>query len=355
MSANDDDVAARDAGNDARKAGAGAAAASGRTQGKPATADPAKPGPGSTGKARKGPRLVGGIVLVLLLLLGLGIGTLWVVDSIAWTSTDDASIDCNRVNVASKVLGRIRSIEVAEGDKVVAGQTVVILDDTDLMAQKISASAALATARENLALSRINLDKTQDDFNRTEILYGTQAATREAYDHAAKALETAHAQSAIARAQVVSADAQLGVIAASLLNTRIAVPLAGTVQKEVFMRGDVVQPGQTIISVNNLDGVWVNANFEETKIGRITVGAKVLVTVDALGGKSLEGVVAMIGAGIVAPAFSIGDFTKTTQRIPVKIRFVSPVGGFALLPGMSVEVKVRTQAKLPASLETLHF
>jgi multidrug resistance efflux pump len=55
----------------------------------------------------------------------------------------------------------------------------------------------------------------------------------------------------------------------------------------------------------------------------------------------------MIRAGIVPSAFQIGDFTKTTQRVPVKISFMSPLEGIILLPGMSVEVKVRTPAVLP--------
>jgi membrane fusion protein (multidrug efflux system) len=87
--------------------------------------------------------------------------------------------------------------------------------------------------------------------------------------------------------------------------------------------------------------VWVTANFEETKISRIRVGAQVEITVDAFGGRVFTGKVALIGAGILTPPFSIGDFTKTTQRIPVKIVFSPAPESLALLPGMSAEVKVR--------------
>ena len=55
------------------------------------------------------------------------------------------------------------------------------------------------------------------------------------------------------------------------------------------MPGDVVQPGQTIYTINDLDRLWVTANFEETKIGRIEIGAPVEVTVDAFGGRTFSG------------------------------------------------------------------
>jgi membrane fusion protein (multidrug efflux system) len=354
MSDKDKENEARDARVEFRKGGDAADAGRSRGSLSPGSAG-ARLGPGATGKARKGPKVVGTIVLVVLLLVGFFFGGVWLVDSIAWASTDDAAIDGNHVNVAAKILGRIKSIEVAEGDKVKTGQVVVLLDDTDLRAQQLAASASLASAQQNLALSKINLDKTQDDFNRAEVLYKTQATTKENYDHAAKALDSANAQYALAKAQVDGAQAQLGVLAVSLLNTRIDAPMDGTVQKEVYMKGDVVQPGQTIITINDLDDIWVTANFEETKVARIKPGAPVLVTVDALGGRALEGTVTTMGAGIVAPPFSIGDFTKTTQRVPVKIHFTSRIAGLPLLPGMSVEVKVRTPAKIPAFLESVHF
>ena len=139
-----------------------------------------------------------------------------------------------------------------------------------------------------------------------------------------------------------------------MLNTRINSPIAGVVAKKSMMQGDVVQPGQTIYTINDLDRVWVTANFEETKIGRIELGAPVEVDVDAFKGRTFTGKVELIGAGIVAPPFSIGDFTKTTQRVPVRI---SIDNGQSFIPGLSVEVKVRTKPlfTLPFGLEGVRW
>jgi membrane fusion protein, multidrug efflux system len=309
-----------------------------------------KGGPDSGKKSRRGPVIFGSLILILLVGAGLVFGARWLMDTINFVGTDDAAIDADHVNVSAKSLGRIARLLVAEGDRVEAGKVLVLLDDTDLRAQEAQATASLNFARRNVELSRINLDRAQSDAARTGTLFASGAATKEQNDHASNALEAASAQYAISQAQVDTATAQLGVIENSLQNTRITAPIAGVVARKSMMQGDVIQPGQTIYSINNLDQVWVTANFEETKIGRIGLGAPVEVNVDAFRGRAFSGKVSLIGAGIVPPSFSIGDFTKTTQRVPVRISLEK--GEAPLIPGMSVEVKVRTPAlfKLPFGL-----
>jgi membrane fusion protein (multidrug efflux system) len=295
-------------------------------------------------KGRRAPIIVGALILLVLLGVGITFGTLWLIDAINYVSTDDAAIDGNHVNVSVKMLGRIKSVMVEEGSEVEAGQLLVLLDDVDLRAQEAQAASSLNYARENLVLARVNLDKTRDDVNRTNTLFKGGATTRQEYDHAARALETANAQYSIAQAQVDTANAQLGVIEAQLLNTRITAPIAGTISKKPLMSGELVQPGQTMFAINDLTNVWVTANFEETKIGRIRVDAPVRITVDAYSSYPFKGRVAQIGAAIVAPPFSIGEFTKTTQRIPVRIQLANHPDDMVLLPGMSVEVKIEAKS-----------
>jgi membrane fusion protein, multidrug efflux system len=306
-------------------------------------------------KARKGPMALGRIILALAAIAALSYGALWRVDSLAYVSTDDAAIDGRQAKISSKMIGRVGAVKAAEGDKVKAGQALVVLEDRDLKAQETQAAASLAYARQNLEVARIGLDKARDDFDRASLLYSGQATTKENYDHARRALDAAQAQCALAQASVDTSSAQLGVIEAQLLNGTISSPIDGIVEKVALNPGDLAQPGQTILSVSNLDSVWVTANYEETKIGRIKAGAKALITVDAYRGRSFEGKVEMIRAGIVPPAFQIGEFTKTTQRVPVKIALSSVPEGTTLIPGMSAEVKVRTDAVLPAFLKRLHL
>ena len=299
----------------------------------------AQTAPDAAKQKRKGPILFGSIVLAVLACVGLVLGVRWLVDTINYVSTDDAAIDGNHVDISSKMLGRISRLLADEGENVTIGQPLVILDDADLRAQEAQAAASLAYAKKNVELSKISLDRAQSDADRAQTLFKTGAMTKEQNDHAASALLSASAQYSLAQAQVDTADAQLAVIENQLLNTRIATPIDGTVAKKSMMQGDVVQPGQTIYTINNLKQLWVTANFEETKISRIAVGAPVEITVDAFKGKTFTGKVVLIGAGILAPPFSIGDFTKTTQRVPVRISLDDGQSG--LIPGLSVEVKVR--------------
>lgn len=303
---------------------------------------------------RKGPRIVGTTVLLMVLIGAVWFGAARSLDAIMYVTTDEGSVDGEQVNLGSRILGRIDTIEVEEGARVAAGDVLATLDDTDLRAQEAQSQASLAYARQNLELARVNLNTSREDYNRMRNLYENDAATKEMYDHAGSGLEATQAQYNLAQAQVDTATAQMGVIEAQLLNMRIHAPISGTVDTINLSAGDVVQPSQSIMTINNLDDLWIAANIEETDIARVQVGAPVIVTVDAFGKREFPGTVEMVYPGIVAPAFQIGEFTKTTQRIPVRIRFdklewgLDDAGGVRLIPGMSVEVKVRTPSEIPA-------
>jgi membrane fusion protein (multidrug efflux system) len=87
----------------------------------------------------------------------------------------------------------------------------------------------------------------------------------------------------------------------------------------------------------------VTANLEETKVGRIDPGSAVEVTVDKYPGLTLQGKVTSISSGVLPAPFQIGEFTKTTRRVPIRIDFTSVPEGVVLQPGLSVEVKVRAK------------
>ena len=293
-------------------------------------------------EGQKSPMLLSGIILVVLLIAGLGYFFYWQ-GSTNYIGTDEASIEGVHVAVGAKMMGRIRSLAVEEGAKVNAGDLLVQLDDTDLRAQEVQTGAAQNSAQQNLVLAKVNLDRARNDFDRAKTLLDTGNATKEQYDHAAKAMDTANAQYSIAQAQVEAAKAQLGVIETQLGNTRITAPISGVIAKKSMMQGEITQPGQAIYTINDLSQVWVTANFEETKIRLIHTNQPVEVSVDAYPGQPFKARVTQIGTGIVPPPFSIGESTKTTQKIPVKITFDKIPDSVKFLPGMSVEVKIKVK------------
>ena len=270
-----------------------------------------------------------------------------------YVSTDDATIDGNRVSISTKILGRIDSLRADEGDSVYRGQVLVLLDDSDLKAQEAQAQASLALARENVVLAKVGLDRTQADYERAATQFKSNVITGEQWDHARSELESAKARARIANAQVRTAEAQLGVIENQLGNTRIKAPMNGVISKRWVLPGDVVQPGQAVFTIYDLSYIWVTANLEETHLSMIRLHDRVGIRVDAYPGQELQGTVEQIGTNtaslfsLIPPNNAAGNFTKITQRVPVKISIDPPpnsgTGDIRLLPGMSVEVKVKVR------------
>ncbi len=268
-----------------------------------------------------------------------------------YVSTDDAYIDGDRVSISSKILGRINLLTVDEGDTVHQGDIVVRLDDSDLRAQEAQAKASLAFAKENIEVAKIGLDKAETDFHRAATQFHESIIPKEQYDHAQNELESSKARLNMAYAQVVTSQAQLGVIQTQLRNTIIEAPMSGIVSKRWALTGDVVQPGQAIVTVYNIQGVWVTAQLEETNLADLHVGDQADIVVDTYPHLRFTGTLLRLGSNtasqfsLIPPNNASGNFTKVTQRVPIKfsIEQVDANKGIRvnLLPGMSVEVKVK--------------
>jgi membrane fusion protein (multidrug efflux system) len=270
-----------------------------------------------------------------------------------FVSTDDAYIDADRVSVSAKILGRIDQLTVDEGDSVQLGQILVKLDDSDLRAQEAQAKASLAFARENISLAKVNLEKAQMDYQRALSQFNEKIIPKEQYDHAQSEFESTKARLNIANAQTVAAQAQLGVIQTQLTNTVIASPMTGIVSKRWVLTGDIVQPGQSIFTIYNVKDIWVTANLEETSLSNLRLGDKVDISVDTYPKIKFSGNIFLLGSNtasqfsLIPPNNASGNFTKTTQRVPIKISIEQTDSLHSqhanLLPGMSVEVKVRVR------------
>jgi membrane fusion protein (multidrug efflux system) len=295
------------------------------------------------------------IIPALIILIAVAAGIYWYIGQLGYVTTDDAFVDGNKLSVSSKILGRITKLTVDEGDTVKQGQLLVQLDASDLKAQENQADASLNLAQESINLAQVNLAKAQDDFNRAEQQYKDKVIPKEQYDHAQKALEAAKAELNIDRTKIGTARAQLNVIKTNLQNTAIYSPMDGVIAKRWVLQGDVVQPGQPIFTIFDLKNIWVTADLEETKISSIHVGDRADISVDAYPDQNFAGDIFQIGANtasqfsLIPPSNASGNFTKVTQRVPIKISIEpvikngqpDPVDNIKLLPGMSVEISVK--------------
>ncbi len=289
------------------------------------------------------------IPFIIILIAGI-VFWFWYKGQLGYVSTDDAYIDGNKLSLASKMLGRITALYTDEGSNVIKGELLVRLDSTDLIAQRDQALISLKLAKDNIQLAQVNLDKSRQDFERAMQQYESKIIPKEQYDHAQSALDAAQAEYNIARTKIGTANAQLNVINTQLQNTTIYSPMEGVVAKRWVLQGDVVQPGQPIFSIYNLDSLWVIADFQETDLASLREGEDVEIDVDSYPDHNFNGKVIQIGTNtasqfaLIPPSNAAGNFTKITQRIPIKISINSegdPNGSIRLLPGMSVEVKIK--------------
>jgi membrane fusion protein (multidrug efflux system) len=156
-------------------------------------------------------------------------------------------------------------------------------------------------------------------------------------------LQVTEARATSADARVKQAEAALKQAELNLEHTTITAPSAGVVSRKSVEPGQVVQSGQPLMALVDLNDVWVTANFKETQLAAMRPGQKAHIEVDGLGGKTFEGHVDSIGAAtgakfsLLPPENATGNYVKVVQRVPVRIFFEPGQDpDHRLRPGMSV-------------------
>jgi membrane fusion protein (multidrug efflux system) len=316
-----------------------------------------------------------GIAIVIVLTAA----WLWYRDYSKYITTDDAHVDADNITVSSKMLGRVAVLYADEGQKVSKGMLLAELDSSDIIAQKNQTLALKEQAvmnknlaeikynsdKKSLRVIEINFEKATDDVERARKQADGGVISQEQIDHINKAYEAASAQLeaskallevsrsqiSAARAAVETADAQIRVIESQLRNTKLYSPDSGIIAKRWLLPGDVIQPSQSVFTLTHSSKLWIIAFLEETKISEIHDGQEVRFKIDAFPKVKLHGKVYYIGSS-TASVFSLipannasGNFTKVTQRIPVRISIDGALDGkditsYNILSGMSAVVKI---------------
>ena len=157
------------------------------------------------------------------------------------------------------------------------------------------------------------------------------------------ALQGADARLAAAEAAVETAQLQVGY-------ATLVAPSNGIVARRQVEVGELVQAGQTLMTVVPSEAVWVTANLKETEIEGVTPGDSATFTVDAYPGHTFHGAVESVSPAtgarfaLLPPDNATGNFTKVVQRVPVRIAVTAePTGDFPLRPGLSATVTITTR------------
>jgi membrane fusion protein (multidrug efflux system) len=196
-------------------------------------------------------------------------------------------------------------------------------------AQVAEAQTAVAVAESRAAQARAAASQAQ-------------ASLRNART-APQQVQVTRAQADVAVARVQQARAAVAQARLNLEYTVVKAPTAGIVSRKTVEAGQVVQPGQPLLALVNLDNLWVTANFKETQLAHMRVGQRVSVDVDALGGDEFSGRIDSIAAAtgarfsLLPPENATGNYVKVVQRVPVKIVLADGQDpDRRLRPGMSV-------------------
>jgi membrane fusion protein, multidrug efflux system len=320
--------------------------------------------------------------LAIVIAAVLGIGWHYYKEYTHYIKTDDAYVDADKVAVSAKMMGRVEKMYVKEGDTVQKGMLLAELDSTDLLARKTQAEAAVEQAqtalvqaqaqysynKENLKVLKVNLQRSKDDFERGKTQFKGGVIPQERFEHLQKAYEATSAtykaaqtqlqvvQSQIksAKAAINTAKSQVGVIEASLDNTKLYAPISGVIARRWLLQGDMAQPGQSLVTISNDHNYWITVYLEETNVGEIKDGQPAKFTIDAYPGVTFSGKIFYIGSNtasqfaLIPPNNASGNFTKVTQRVPVKISIDKAdnnekISQFNLMAGMSSVIKIIRQ------------
>lgn len=329
------------------------------------------------------PLIVGGLAAVAV---AIG-GVVWWQGKQRWEATDNAFVQADTTEVSPQIEGYVVEVLIADNQRVEAGQIMVRLDDADAKANLAEAEANLAALQagvqnvdarsvqeQAMIASRaaaVNQAQAQAELASRQVdRYGRLAeqgwVSEQRMETERASARTTQASVAEAQAALVAEQRAAGVLGstrnqsvASVEQARAAVdrarialdrtviraPVTGVVGARGVRVGQYVRPGGQILSIVPLGDTYVVANFKETQVDRLRIGQAVEIRADAFPGQTITGHVDSFAPAtgsefaLIPVENATGNFTKITQRVPVRVR-VDRTGAGALRPGLSVEVKV---------------
>ncbi|TXI85444.1 MAG: HlyD family efflux transporter periplasmic adaptor subunit [Cupriavidus sp.] len=313
----------------------------------------------------------------------IGYGTYYYTVARFHEETDDAYVNGNLVQLTPQVAGTVVAVNADDTQIVKAGEPLVTLDTADARIALTNAEAELGQTVRKVGALYVNNDvlaatvrqreadlaRAQSDLQRRTGVTETGAVSAEDVAHARDAVRIAAAALDTARQQLAANHVQTdgSTVAdhptvqaaaakvrdawlASARNT-VPAPVTGYVARRAVQVGQRVAPGNPLMAVVPLDGVWVDANFKEMQVRHLRIGQPVTLHADLYGGKvTYHGKVVGFAAG-TGSAFSAlpaqnatGNWIKVVQRLPVRIQLdPAELRAHPLQIGLSMVVDVDTK------------
>ena len=238
------------------------------------------------------------------------------------------NVEVTEVQVSFMTAGRVLERLVDEGQAVKKGDMVARLDRVELEQVLKQAEAALAVAEADAGRMLL-------EFARQKELFGKKVIASREFEIAQAAKTTAEARVKESRAALALAETRLGYAA-------LTSPVTGIVLSKAIESGEYVFPGTTVVTIGNLEQVWVRAYINETDLGRVKVGQAARVMADTYPDKSYPGKVAFISS---EAEFTPKNVQTAKERVKLVYRIKIDVANPAmeLKPGMPADAVVEMQ------------
>jgi membrane fusion protein (multidrug efflux system) len=219
--------------------------------------------------------------------------------------------------------------------------------DAYVAAAKV-ADSELAASQEKLANAGKQAQSSKASMEAAQARVSAARAALEQARANRQQVNISSAQAGTASAAILQARANLEAAELELSYTTITAPIDGVVTKKMVQLGQIVQPGQSMLTIVPLKDVWVTANFKETQLSNVHAGQRAEVHVDMYGRSFEAKVDSVAGAtgtklSLLPPENATGNFVKVVQRIPVKLVLESVPDGFTFRPGMNVDATIYTR------------
>ncbi len=226
----------------------------------------------------------------------------------------------HETSLGSKLLARVVEVHLKAGQKVQAGDVLIRLDDTDLRAKLQQALAAVASAEAVLT-------QASGDEKRYAELLAPKAVSQQQYDNAVAAKRTAEA--AIHRAKAAAAEVQT-----TLDWATIRSPIDGTVIDKKVDVGDMVSPGQVLVTLYNPKRMQLVASVRESLTRRLQIGQEIGVRIEGLD-KQCSGTISEI----------VPEAQSASRSFQVKVTGPCPPGIYSGMFGR-ILIPVQTESVL---------
>lgn len=287
------------------------------------------------------------------------------------------TIETVNVELSSKTSGEIKELRIIEGEKVKKGDTIMVIDTEGLRLQLRQQESGAEMSRAQLDLLRngarkedillaesslnqaqVNYNLAKTDLERLQKLYQTHTITKKQYDDAVAHYDLMNDQLSSAKEnynkirnyarpeEIKQAEAKLNqsiatadLIKKNIRDSYIISPINGIVVKKYFEVGETVAPMSSLVKISDLTNVELYIYVTEIELGKIKLGQKAEVIVDAFKNKKFDGKVTYISPEAEFTPKNIQTKDERTKLVfAVKIELPNPE--FELKSGMPADAKI---------------